>query len=91
VDLVAFVWLATANGRVKKAAAAAGAIGVVRVASPQVAVGFYAARFGGQGGDSACAVSSFLLVPLGMLILAVWAVSALIAAFLLWRVTRTTP
>lgn len=88
VDLVAFVWLLSANSQVKKVAASAGAIGVCRVALPQLAVGFYAARFGGQGGDPACAVSSFLLVPLGRLILAVWAVSALVAAFMLWPVTR---
>jgi len=34
VDLVPFVWLASANTQVRKAAAAAGAAGVIRVALP---------------------------------------------------------
>ena len=58
-------------------------VGVIRVALPQLAVGYYAARSGGQDGDPACAVPSFLLVPLTLLILAVWAASALICAFAL--------
>jgi hypothetical protein len=85
VDVVAFVWPVSANSGVKKVAAAAGAIGVIRVVAPQLAVGLYAARISGQGSDPACAVSVFLLVPLAVLILAV---SALVAAFMLWRVTR---
>ena len=85
VDVVAFVWPVSANSGVKKVAAAAGAIGVIRVVAPQLAVGLYAARIGGQGSDPACAVSVFLLVPLAVLILTV---SALAAAFMLWRVTR---
>ena len=88
VDVAAFVWLVSANSQVKKVAAAAGAIGVIRLVAPQLAVGLYAARLGGQGSNPACAVSVFLLVPLAVLILAVWLVSALIAAFMLWRVTR---
>ena len=73
----------------RKAAAVAGVVGVIRVALPRLAVGYYAARSGGQDGDPACAVSSFLLVPLTLLILAAWASSALICAFALRRVVRS--
>ena len=88
VDLVPIVWLASAKTQVRKAASIAGVVGVIRVALPQMAVGIYAARFGGQDGDPACAVSSFLLIPLALLMLAVWAVSALVCAFVLRRLTR---
>jgi Na+/phosphate symporter len=88
VDVVAFAWLVSANSQVKKVAAAAGVIGVVRVALPHLAVGFYAARSGGQGSDSECAISVFLLIPVTALMLAVWVVTALVAAFMLWRVTK---
>jgi hypothetical protein len=88
VDFVPFVWLVSANSQLKKVAATAGVIGVVRVALPRLAVGFYAARFSGQGSDLECAVSSFLLMPLAALMLVVWAVTALVAAFMLCRVTR---
>ena len=91
VDLVVFAWLVSSNSQVKKAAAAAGVIGVVKVALPQLAVGFYAARFGGQAGSHACAVSVFLLIPLVLLILAVWIVSAIVATVMFLRVTRATP
>jgi hypothetical protein len=88
VDLVAFVWLVSANIQVKKVAATAGVMGVVRVALPQLAVGLYAARLGGQASDPECAISVFLLMPMTALMLAVWVVTALIAAFMFWRVTR---
>ena len=88
VDLVPIVWLASAKTQVRKAASIAGVVGVIRVALPQMAVGIYAARFGGQDGDPACAVFSFLLIPLVLLMLAVWAVSVLICAFALRRLTR---
>ena len=70
VDLVPIVWLASAKTQVRKAAAAAGVVGVIRVALPQLLVSYYAAISGGQDGDPACAVSSFLLVPLALLMLA---------------------
>ena len=78
-DLVPIVWLASTKTQVRKAAFAAGVVGVIRVRLPQLVVGDYAARFGGHGGDPDCAVSSFLLVLLTLLILAVWAASALIS------------
>ena len=76
---VPIVWLASTKTQVRKAAFAAGVVGVIRVPLPQLVVGDYAARFGGHGGDPDCAVSSFLLVLLTLLILAVWAASALIS------------
>ena len=88
VDLVPIVWLASTKTQVRKAAGVAGVVGVIRVTLPQLAVGYYAARSGGQDGDPACAVSSILLVPLTLLILVVWAASALICAFALHRVTK---
>jgi hypothetical protein len=63
VDLVPFVWLVSAKAQVRRAAAVAGVIGVVRVVLPQLEVGIYAAGYGGQGGDPSCSVSVFLLVP----------------------------
>ena len=78
-DLVPIVWLASTKTQVRKAAFAAGVVGVIRVPVPQLVVGDYAARFGGHGDDPDCAVSSFPLVLLTLLILAVWAASALIS------------
>ena len=89
VDLIPIVWLASAKTQVRNAAAVAGVIGVIRVAFPQLAVGFYAPSSGGQNGDPACAVSSFLLVPLALPMLALWAVSALICAFVFRCGART--
>ena len=86
-DLVPIVWLASTKTQVRKAAFAAGGVGVIRVRLPQLVVGDYAARFGGHGGDPDCAVSSFQLVLLTLLILAVWAAGSHLA-FLLRRVTR---
>ena len=65
-------------------------IGIIRVALPLLAVGYYAARFGVQESNPACDVSSFLLIPLALLIIELLAVSAIISAFVLWRVTRAT-
>ena len=90
MDLVAFVWLASANSQVRKAAATSGVIGIIRVALPLLAVGYYAARSGVQENNPACDVSSFLLIPLALLIIGLWAFTALISAFVLWRVTRAT-
>ena len=90
MDLVAFVWLASANSQVRKEAATSGVIGIIRVALPLLAVGYYAARSGVQECNPACAVSSFLLIPLALLIIGLWAFTALISAFVLWRVTRAT-
>ena len=87
-DLVPIVWLASTKTQVRKAAAAAGVVGVIRVELPQLAVGYYAATIGRQDGDPACAVSSFLLIPLALLMLGVWAASALICVFVLRRMTR---
>ena len=88
VDLIPIVWLASAKTQVRKAAAVAEVAGVIRVALPQLAVRYYGASPGGQDGDPACVVSSFLLIPLALLMLALWAVSALVCAFVLRRVTR---
>ena len=46
MDLVAFVWLASANSQVRKAAATSRLIGIIRVALPLLAVGYYDARSG---------------------------------------------
>ena len=88
LDLVTIIWLASAMPQVRKAAAVAGVTGVIRVAWPQVAVGFYSASSGGQDGDPDCAVSSFLLVPLALLMIADWGASAVICIAVLRRMTR---
>ena len=90
MDLVACVWLASANSQVRKAAATSEVMGIIRVALPSLAVEYYAARSGVQESNPACDVSSFLLIPLALLIIGLWAVTALISAFVLWRVTRAT-
>ncbi len=88
VDLGPFVWLVSAKAQVRRAAAVAGVIGVARVALPQLAVGLYAAGYGGQAGDPSCSVSVFLLVSLIPLMLGVWAASTLFCAFVLRQVAR---
>ena len=90
VDLVPFVWLASAKAQGRRAAAVAGVIGVARAALPQLAVGLYAASYFGQGGDPACSVSVFLLASLILLMLGIWAASALLSAFVLRRLARAS-
>ena len=102
VDLVPFVWLLSGKSRVKHAAAMAGAIGVARVALPQLTLGFIAARYGGQEGtpigppagqyisrDPSCFVSLFMLVPLLLLVIGTFAVSALFCVYLIRRAGKS--
>ena len=101
VDLVPFVWLLSAKSRVKHAAAIAGVIGVARVALPQLTLGFIAARYGGQGPfgpsagdypsrDPSCFVDPIMLVPLVLLMLGIFAVSAIFCVFLIRRAGSQT-
>ncbi len=97
VDLVPFVWLLSAKTRVKRAAAIAGVIGVARLALPQLTLALIAMRYGGQEGsigppagdylsrDPSCFVSPFMLVPLVLLMVGAFAVSALFCVFLIRR------
>jgi hypothetical protein len=88
LDLVPLVWLVSARAKVRRAAAVAGVIGVARVALPQLVVGLYAAGYGGEGAGPSCSVSVFLLTPLVLLMLGVWAASALFCGVALRRATR---
>ena len=104
VDLVPFVWLLSAKSRVKHAAAIAGVIGVARVALPQLTLGFIAARYGPPEGttfgpsagdylgrDPSCFVSPFMLAPVILLMLGIFAVSALFCVFLIRRANPRPP
>ena len=48
VDLIPIAWLVSTKTQVRKAAAVAGVIGIIRVALTQLAVSYYAARSGGR-------------------------------------------
>ena len=90
LNLFPILWLVSRRPSVKLAGGLAGIMGGAQLLLPQAALAYYAVGpgAGGQGGNAACTVSSYLLLWLapGMLIL--WLVCVILGAAILNGMTR---
>jgi hypothetical protein len=85
-DFLPFLWLVSGTPKVRRAALFAGLMGAARFAIPQAVTLDYGLSTIAQPGNSACTISSpFVAALVAPIILALWLVSALVAALILFR------
>lgn len=87
LDFLPFLWLVSGTRGVRRAAIVAGLMGSARYAILQAATLIYSTSYGGvgQGLNSDCAISIFIVIWLVPLMLTLWLVSALISAVIVLR------